>query len=66
VEYGLADWAANNPVISCCEKHVGVFSERDAANTIELRHTDANICDARVMLHGKMEAAQLGGHLIRP
>lgn len=45
---------------------MGVFSERDATTTIELRHADANLCEARVMLHGKIEAAQLGGHLIRP
>jgi hypothetical protein len=45
------------PVISYCEKHMGVFSERDATNTIELRYADANICDARVMLHGKIKAA---------
>ena len=33
---------------------MGVFSERDATTTIELRHADANLCEARVMLHGKM------------
>jgi hypothetical protein len=44
---------------------MGMFPERDAANTIELRNADADIRDARVMLDGKMEAAWFGGHLIR-
>jgi len=64
VEGGLADWAASSPVISHYEKYKGMFPERDAADTIELRHADADIRDARVMLHGKMEAAWFGGRLI--